>query len=88
MTIAGNVDDAIAAIESLIDSRHDYQLKGRSRIDFEDRRQQHRLDVWAAEIDAPDGEMLWRARDHVRHNSTQRQRATTTAGTKSVATGR
>ena len=52
VTIAGNVDDAIAAIESLIDygtTETDHVL-----IDG------NRLDVWAAEIDAPDGEMLWR----------------------------
>ena len=52
VTIAGNVDDAIAAIESLIDS--DTTETDHVLIDG------NRLDVWAAEIDAPDGEMLWR----------------------------
>lgn len=52
VTIDGDSDDAIEAIESLIDTattETDHVV-----IDGET------LDVWAAEIGAPDGDMAWR----------------------------
>ncbi|MBT3509400.1 MAG: hypothetical protein HN472_07645 [Nitrospina sp.] len=55
LTINGNIDDALTVIESLIDSDttetdHVWDNSGVTRF----------IDVWAAEIDAPDGEMIWR----------------------------
>jgi len=55
VTIDGDYDAALTAIESITETDHvlgvrtlDYAVDGET------------LDVWAAEIDAPDGEMLWR----------------------------
>ena len=52
VTIDGDYDDAIAAIESLID----YDTTEADHVLLDG----NSLDVWSAEIDAPDGEMLWR----------------------------
>jgi hypothetical protein len=55
ITIDGDSGDALAAIDTLIDSdtvEVDYVMCDHEGVDT--------LDVWASEIGAADGEMLWR----------------------------
>ena len=52
VTIDGDSGVALTAIRSLVDCEVDYVMIDREGIDV--------LDVWGYDVDAPEGQMLWR----------------------------